>query len=112
MVHLSQEKEDGSFKKRAIDHFSWSPGTAAAAGETVRPSKKARKEASVNGHTVPTEKMSHDTIDMLAKVRVKGGAPSNCCGSIVACGVQGTCSICRCSGLCAGAVQGEAPEQR
>jgi len=41
----------------------------------VRPSKKARKEASVNGHTVPTEKMSHDTIDMLAKVRVKRGAP-------------------------------------
>ena len=30
-----------------------------------RPTKKARKDASVNGHTASAEKMCHDTIDVL-----------------------------------------------
>ncbi len=31
-----------------------------------RATKKAMKQVSVNGHTVPTEKLSHDTLDVLA----------------------------------------------
>jgi hypothetical protein len=51
---------------RAVDHLSWSPGTQRDAGAEARPSKKARKEMSVNGYTMPTEKMKHDTLDVLA----------------------------------------------
>lgn len=64
---VEQEKEDGSVKLRAIDHLSWSPSTLTGEGGHTRPTKKARKEASVNGHTAPQEKMSHDTLDALAR---------------------------------------------
>ena len=63
---VQQEKDDGRVKVRAIDHLSWSPATAAGIHAEQRPSKKARKEGSVNGHTTPSEKMSHDTLDALA----------------------------------------------
>ena len=59
-------REDGSKKLRAIDHLSWSPGCASEGGAVQRPSKKARKEHSVNGHTMASEKMRHDTLDVLA----------------------------------------------
>ena len=82
---VEQLKEDGSIKVRAIDHFSWSPAAHAfgMASEGERLSKKvqprcpcklvgqcrplqARKEFSVNGHVMPTEKLRHDTLDALA----------------------------------------------
>ena len=48
---VEQTKPDGSMKLRAIDNFSWS----AEAG-------------SVNDFTIVTEKLCHDTLDMLARV--------------------------------------------
>ena len=66
-----QMKEDGSYKVRAIDHLSWSPATAHAVGAGSRPTKRARKASSVNGHTAPAEKMSHDTLDALAAAMCK-----------------------------------------
>lgn len=63
---VEKEKEDGEIKVRAVDHLSWSPGTQGDAEMPSRPCKRARKEASVNGHTVPAEKMRHDTLDSLA----------------------------------------------
>ena len=52
---VAEELPDGSVKRRGVDHFSWSAGGAG-------------KEASVNGATSPQEKMSHDTLDLLAEV--------------------------------------------
>ena len=49
-----------------MDHLSWSPGTWTDARHDVKVSKRARKEASVNGHTFPGEKMHHDTLDTFA----------------------------------------------
>jgi hypothetical protein len=77
---VRQEKDDGSIKVRAIDHLSWSPATADGGCAEHRPSKKARKEGSVNGHTAPSEKMRHDTLDVLAAamrkhVEVMGSPP-------------------------------------
>ena len=63
---VEQEKEDGTFKVRAIDHLSWSPSTHGEQGGNARPSKKARKEYSVNGHVKASEKLHHDTLDALA----------------------------------------------
>jgi len=60
---VDQEKEDGTVKVRAIDHLSWSPSTQV---EDERPSKRRRKEASVNGHITASEKLHHDTLDVLA----------------------------------------------
>ena len=60
---VEQEKEDGTVKVRAIDHLSWSPSTQGAA---ERPSKRRRKEASLNGHVTASEKLHHDTLDALA----------------------------------------------
>ena len=60
-----QEKDDGSTKVRAIDHLSWSPGSAGSADVGLGRSKRARKAESVNGHTVAQEKHRHDTIDTL-----------------------------------------------
>ena len=62
---VEQLKEDGSTKVRAIDHLSWSPGWRSEASPTERPTKRARKEESVNGHTAPAEKMHHDTLNTL-----------------------------------------------
>ena len=50
-------KPDGAVKVRPVDHFSWS-----AFGK--------KKEDSVNGHVHPSEKLKHDTLDMLAEVLV------------------------------------------
>ena len=58
---VSQQKEDGSVKVRPVDNFSWSAWGG---------SKKEAKEESVNGHVHPTEKLRHDTLDMLALVLV------------------------------------------
>jgi hypothetical protein len=52
---VAKDLPDGSVKRRGVDHFSWSAGGAG-------------KEASVNGATSPQEKMSHDTLDLLAEV--------------------------------------------
>ena len=49
---VEQEKPDGAMKTRPIDDLSWS-AAALFDGEEARPSKKARKEASVNGFTLP-----------------------------------------------------------
>ena len=68
---IEQVKEDGSCKVRSIDRLSWSPATAHAVGAGSRPTKRARKASSVNGHTAPAEKMSHDTLDALAAVMCK-----------------------------------------
>ena len=68
---IEQVKEDGSCKVRAIDHLSWSPATAHAVGVGRKPIKRARKASSVNGHSSPAEKMSHDTLDALAAAMCK-----------------------------------------
>ncbi len=58
-----QERPDGTQKVRPIDNMSWS---------THGPSgTKRQKRGSVNGHTVPAEKMSHDTLDTLAMTMKK-----------------------------------------
>ena len=48
-------KADGSVKVRPVDHYSWHAGH--------RRSKRRRKAASVNGHCLLTEKLSHDHVD-------------------------------------------------
>jgi len=48
----TQNQADGSVKRRAVDHFSWSPGSAG-------------KDDSTNGFVVRNEKMCHDTLDAL-----------------------------------------------
>ena len=63
---VEKVKENGDVKVRAVDHLSWSPGSRLDEPMASRPNKKARKEASVNGHITPSEKMRHDTIDNLA----------------------------------------------
>ena len=63
---VEQAKPDGSIKLRAVDNFSWADGNRCEAAVTARPSKRARKELSVNGHTMPKEKLKHDTLDHLA----------------------------------------------
>ena len=47
-----QYRKDGSLKIRSVDNLSWSPG-------------KRRRADSMNGYTVPGERMSHDTLDDL-----------------------------------------------
>ena len=48
-------KADGSVKVRPVDHYSWHAGH--------HHSKRRRKAASVNGHCLLTEKLSHDHVD-------------------------------------------------
>ena len=48
-----QSKTDGSAKLRPVDHFSWA-------------ACRKRKRDSVNGCTYPSEKLKHDTLDVLA----------------------------------------------
>lgn len=55
---ILQEREDGSMKVRAVDHFSWAPR-----GKGYR-----RKAQSVNGYTHVVESMKHDTLDGFAKL--------------------------------------------
>ena len=50
-------RDDGSTKVRSVDHFSWSA--------VKERSRKKRKLASVNGHTVIPEKMTNDHLDEL-----------------------------------------------
>jgi len=87
-----QEKEDGSTKVRAIDHLSWSPGSAGTADVGPSKSKRARKAESVNGYTVAHEKHRHDTLDVLIAAmrryrRDVGSVPAliKACGSTPAC---------------------------
>ena len=75
---VERERADGSIKIRAVDHLSWSPASACEADSQRRPSKKARKEFSVNGYTTPAEKMSHDTVDVLAAALRKFVAVVGC----------------------------------
>ena len=51
-------RPDGTMKIRSVDHFSWVAGQ--------RRCKKRRKAASVNGHCVLTEKITHDHVDDIA----------------------------------------------
>ena len=83
-----------------MDHLSWSPGTLTGALEEVQLSKRARKEASVNGHTAPGEKMHHDTLDKLASTLkefkrqigvVPGLLKASMYSNISLGGVYGTC---------------------
>ena len=84
---VEQDKEDGTKKVRAIDHLSWSPGTGSGEGATPRPTKRARKEASVNGHTAPGEKMKHDTLDMLATAMRQHFASLGCVPGLIKVGM-------------------------
>ena len=84
---VEQEKEDGTKKVRAIGHLSWSPGTGSSEGATPRPTKKARKEASVNGHTTPGEKMKHDTPDVLATAMRQHFAALGCVPELIKVGM-------------------------
>ena len=52
------KRPDGTLKIRSVDHFSWVAGQ--------RRCKKRRKAASVNGHCVLTEKITHDHVDDIA----------------------------------------------
>ena len=70
---VEQVREDGSIKMRPIDHLSWSPGDEAEA-----PSKKEIKHESVNGYTVPQEKMRPDTLDKFITVLVSFVATVGC----------------------------------
>ena len=54
---VQQLKPDGRVKVRAVDNFSWAPGPAAG--------KAAQKLNSVNGHTMATEKLSHEALDQI-----------------------------------------------
>ena len=68
---VEQDKPDGGKKVRAIDNFSWSTGEWSGKSEEGKkaPSKKMRmKKGSVNGHTAPSEKLGHDTLDALARI--------------------------------------------
>jgi len=60
---VEQVKEDGTTKLRPVDHLSWSPGDAEEA-----PTKKDIKRESVNGYTIPQEKMRPDTLDKFIAV--------------------------------------------
>ena len=52
---VAKDLSDGSVKRRGVDHFSWSANGGG-------------KKASVNGSTLPQEKLSHDTLDVLAEI--------------------------------------------
>ena len=60
---VTQEKADGTFKVRPVDHFSWSPLKTGGLGKLAR--KRKIQEASVNGHCVPSETLHHDHLDVL-----------------------------------------------
>jgi hypothetical protein len=68
---VEQHREDGSLKVRAVDNFSWASADVSAVHSGERPSKKARKEKSVNGHTAAGEKMHHDGVDALSLALVR-----------------------------------------
>ena len=59
----AQEKADGSIKVRPIDHFSYNPLKTKGLGKMAR--KRKIKEASINGHCVPSESIHHDHLDVL-----------------------------------------------
>eukprot|EP00973_Karenia_brevis_P012867 1746553-Karenia_brevis.AAC.1 len=54
---VEQAKPDGSFRKRPIDHFSFSVGGAVCMYQAE----------SVNGYAEPVEFLKHDTLDNLAQ---------------------------------------------
>ena len=58
---VEQEAANGSTKIRAIDNMSWGP----------IPDEGVRKDNSINGYTVPTEKLKHETLDMLGAVMLQ-----------------------------------------
>ena len=92
---VEQEKEDGSMKVRAIDHLSWSPSTRCDESTAeCRPTKKARKEASVNGYTLPAEKMSHDTLDVLTAAMRQYKEVVGCVPGLIK--VRSTWHVCTC----------------
>ena len=49
------KRPDGTVKVRSVDNYSWHAGH--------RRCKRRRKEASVNGHCLLTEKITHDHVD-------------------------------------------------
>lgn len=71
---VEQTKTDGSLKYRAVDNLSWAAKPVKAARDAGRSHKFATKLNSVNGHVFPSEKMKHESIDMmvdLLKTHVK-----------------------------------------
>ena len=60
-----QRRPDGNEKVRAVDNFSWSAHKGDWEDGSSKSHKRAKKEHSVNRHTAASEKMSHDTLDML-----------------------------------------------
>ena len=59
-------KADGTIKLRMVDNLSWSvPDSSAYSERADGWSKKRRRVASVNGHTVVSETIKHDHLDEL-----------------------------------------------
>ena len=53
---VEKVKADASLAYRPVDHMSWSAA------------RRRKKEASVNGHICPAERISHDHLDDLGQV--------------------------------------------
>ncbi len=62
---VERAKADGRVKVRAVDNMSW-----CADALDARCPKRRAKEGSVNGHTMPSEKLKHDTLDVFAQTLV------------------------------------------
>ena len=59
---VEQLKPDDTVKLRAVDNMSWAPQAQSGAD---RLSWRELREHSVNGRTVPLEKLKHETLDEL-----------------------------------------------
>ena len=64
-----QDRPDGSVKVRPVDNFSWSVAPKERLGKLAR--KRKLKEASLNGHCVPQEKLHHHHLDDLLRALAK-----------------------------------------
>ena len=78
---VAKTKEDGSTKLRAVDNLSW--GATVCLEQSQRPTKRARKTVSVNGNTMPNEKLKHHTLDSFVDLlknfrKVVGCLPAMC----------------------------------
>ena len=65
-----QDKPNGAVKVRPIDNFSWSALRPAGLGQLAR--KRKIKEASLNGHCLPSEAIHHDHLDSLLRAMTVG----------------------------------------
>ena len=62
---VSQSNGDGGINVTPIDNFSWS-------------ASHLGKQASVNGYMAPQEKLSHETLDDLARIMEEVAAKTGC----------------------------------